>query len=476
MADKFLGGAVYDKTSISIAAFFRQTTNNTEKTGLVDSDITASYWRQGGSRVDIPVYALSAVDDAHSAGGFIEVDSTDARGLYRFDTPDAAFASGADWVVVVLQATGCFSYAERFNLTGDVKNTTDLIYSRVSNLSISSRVETTLPVTIIHPTSGDKFVAVDVFLSDVDGNLFDSRDSDGGNYSTNAHYTLLDRVKPTSNNAGGYFFQLTTFGSVDAGCAAPDWSTAQTPTNTVVDANGNTWTNIGLTTGTTDRHNGFGIVVSDDAGVEWDCYSDNLGAALPKINQCHHHETTALPQVVPRIATGTYRFWINVDALETARAIHFYFAWFDKARWDGYTTTDHKRQLFQMAITDAMPEPVSIIIPPLAGTVTQVYAMSAQSISVVRGDSFRLTFNLGADRTGWTPQYGMRLKGTGHHSFTTKSATWIDAALGTGYVDITAAENDAVGTLEGELQLRNGDERNTALKVTITVIDDVVKG
>jgi hypothetical protein len=116
-----------------------------------------------------------------------------------------------------------------------------------------------------------------------------------------------------------------------------------------------------------------------------------------------------------------------------------------------------------------------VIIPPFAGTITATYALEAQTLVIVRGDSFRLTFNFGADSSGWTPFFGMRVKDTGHYLITEKEATWISQGVGTGYVDVTCAENDYVGELEGEIELRNGAERHTALKVKIRVIDDVVK-
>lgn len=294
-----------------------------------------------------------------------------------------------------------------------------LIYSRVSNLSISSRISTTLPLNVVKAASGDKWMQVDVFLQDTDGNMFDSRDHDGGNYSTSAHYVRNDRVKPTTNNAGAYFFKMTVPVGVDAGGAAADWSTAQTLGQTCQDANGNTWENIGATDPTAGNlANGFGIVVMDDAGANWDLYTNtaqtwsdsicyvlnesikptvnnaggfifvmttqtyvhtnsaadwstaqtpgqtcvdgsgntwtNVGlyTKLPIVNQCHHHGTTSMPQIATHLATGTYRFFINVDDAETVRSMHFFMSWFDKARWEvGFSTgTDHKRQLLQMGI------------------------------------------------------------------------------------------------------------------------------
>lgn len=122
MADKWLGGVRPGQADVTIAAFFRATADNTELTGLTATDITASYWRQGGSRVAITVSDLTAIDDAHSDGGFKEVDATNMPGLYRFDVPDAAYVAGADWVVVTLTTANGFAFNERFNITAKVEN------------------------------------------------------------------------------------------------------------------------------------------------------------------------------------------------------------------------------------------------------------------------------------------------------------------------------------------------------------------
>lgn len=70
-------------------------------TGLLFSDIetggSASYNRQGAARVDVTLITQT-VAGAHADGGFVEVDATNMKGLYRFDPPDAAFVTGADLV------------------------------------------------------------------------------------------------------------------------------------------------------------------------------------------------------------------------------------------------------------------------------------------------------------------------------------------------------------------------------------------
>lgn len=114
MSDKFHGGIVEGSTDVSIPVMLRKTTDNTEQTGKIHSDVTASYWRQGGVRTAITMATLGSVNAAHADGGFIEVDATNMPGSYRFDIPDAAFASGADWVVIAAKVAGCYVFVERY--------------------------------------------------------------------------------------------------------------------------------------------------------------------------------------------------------------------------------------------------------------------------------------------------------------------------------------------------------------------------
>jgi len=60
------------------------------------------------------------------------------------------------------------------------------------------------------------------------------------NFAASHAYTLYDIIKPTSGNAGGYFYQVTTAGTSGS---APTWP--QTVTNTVTDSGGVVYTNVG---------------------------------------------------------------------------------------------------------------------------------------------------------------------------------------------------------------------------------------
>lgn len=108
MADKLAGGVKAGSTSVSLYLELRTASNSVETTGKVYTDVTGSYTRFGAARTAITMATLASASAAFSSGGFILVDDTNTPGLYRFDVPDAAFASGADGVVISVKVTGCF--------------------------------------------------------------------------------------------------------------------------------------------------------------------------------------------------------------------------------------------------------------------------------------------------------------------------------------------------------------------------------
>lgn len=74
-------------------------------TGLVfnSAGLTADYCVERGARVNIPLVTQTATG-AYSSGGFVAVDGTNLPGLYRFDIPNAVFATaGTDKAIVMLK-------------------------------------------------------------------------------------------------------------------------------------------------------------------------------------------------------------------------------------------------------------------------------------------------------------------------------------------------------------------------------------
>lgn len=66
------------------------------------SGIDLWYQRPGAAKTSITEATLSALTDAHSDGGFLEIDD----GMYRLDLPDAAFATGVSHVTIGGTVTG----------------------------------------------------------------------------------------------------------------------------------------------------------------------------------------------------------------------------------------------------------------------------------------------------------------------------------------------------------------------------------
>jgi len=117
MSNNSQGGIQAGATGVSMNFELRKTSDSTEQTGKVAADMTLSYWRQGGLRVNVPATNLAAVNSAWSSGGVKEVDAANMPGLYRVDWPDACFAAGVDWAEVAVVVAGCYAYNERITIS-----------------------------------------------------------------------------------------------------------------------------------------------------------------------------------------------------------------------------------------------------------------------------------------------------------------------------------------------------------------------
>jgi hypothetical protein len=93
-------------TSIPLYVFVQDSsvTTGAGLTGLAynTASLVASYVRPLAARSAITL-ATQTVTGAFSSGGFVEVDATNTPGLYRFDIPDAAIATGVNSVVIMLK-------------------------------------------------------------------------------------------------------------------------------------------------------------------------------------------------------------------------------------------------------------------------------------------------------------------------------------------------------------------------------------
>ena len=90
------------------------------KTGIAfnASGFTAYYVRPAGIATAITL-ATQTVTGAWSSGGWVEVDATNLPGIYRFDIPNAVFATGVDHAVVMLKgASGMAPVSLEYQLVG----------------------------------------------------------------------------------------------------------------------------------------------------------------------------------------------------------------------------------------------------------------------------------------------------------------------------------------------------------------------
>ncbi|MBN1126926.1 MAG: hypothetical protein JXA82_18130 [Sedimentisphaerales bacterium] len=90
-------------TSKSVCLFISQSDGN-GLTGLAynTSGLTCYYVRLGSAAVSVTL-ATQTVTGAYGSGGFVEIDSTNMPGVYRFDIPNAALVSGAETVIIMLR-------------------------------------------------------------------------------------------------------------------------------------------------------------------------------------------------------------------------------------------------------------------------------------------------------------------------------------------------------------------------------------
>lgn len=102
------------QTDFSMEVFLEDATTGLADTGLLwnSAGATGSYSREGTYTRTAITMATQTVGGAHSDGGFVEIDATNMKGVYRFDPPDAAFATGAEWVTIYLEFDGTKEYAQ----------------------------------------------------------------------------------------------------------------------------------------------------------------------------------------------------------------------------------------------------------------------------------------------------------------------------------------------------------------------------
>jgi len=104
-------------TDVSRYVMLRDSTAGTPETGYTITSLDLQYTRnQSTPAAKVDATALAATNTAHTDNYAIQVDATSSPGLYRIDWPDAAFATGADKVLLVVSGTGLDPAVEEIEL------------------------------------------------------------------------------------------------------------------------------------------------------------------------------------------------------------------------------------------------------------------------------------------------------------------------------------------------------------------------
>jgi hypothetical protein len=95
------------KTSVDVAfpVFDSSSAVGALLAGLVynTASLTAYYSRQGAAGAAVAISLVTKTKGTWVSGGFVAVDAANLPGVYELGVPDAAFAAGAEWVVIGLK-------------------------------------------------------------------------------------------------------------------------------------------------------------------------------------------------------------------------------------------------------------------------------------------------------------------------------------------------------------------------------------
>jgi hypothetical protein len=159
-SDSWISGVdvgAYERVNLSLQSYYLPTERNTSAISIIPnstsqsieiylgatgltfatSGLSAYYIRNRSSPVQISLISQTPTG-SWASGGFAEISSTNAPGVYRLDVPNAAFASGSDDVTIVVRgaagSNGAVVTCTLFNPTANLLNTQAGIYTSAGTL------------------------------------------------------------------------------------------------------------------------------------------------------------------------------------------------------------------------------------------------------------------------------------------------------------------------------------------------------
>ena len=117
----------------------------------------------------------------------------------------------------------------------------------------------------------------------------------------------------------------------------------------------------------------------------------------------------------------------------------------------------------------------SVILPVMRGAVYTATAQQHQTIRLMRGDTPRIYFSLGANYAGWVANFAAKISPNDiDYAMSIRNCIWTDATTGAGYFDLTAMDTETVERYYGEIQLSSSGQVLTVMEFMIVIIQDII--
>lgn len=157
----YQGSIVKGSVDKSVRLQIVDATDGTPETGVLFNTAGIDLWyrRQGAAVVSITEATLASLSTAHTDGGFLHI----SHGLYRLDLPDAAFASGADYVEFGGTVTGMVVIPGVIQLTNPTSFARNVALANFPFVMLDSTTDlpaTGKTVTVTRSLDGGTFASV----------------------------------------------------------------------------------------------------------------------------------------------------------------------------------------------------------------------------------------------------------------------------------------------------------------------------